>query len=206
MTVGRNAGWGAAGTAPDPLAVCVDDAALFAVLNDPTRDRGTVPTVALTGGDLWRTLGGIPNRPPPEPGGQAMLVTTDLGAVTIDGVEHLFASHVVARRRWWRGELVALMNAQYLGRWDVAPRSHPNDGRLDLVHVAAEMTTTDRCRARRRLATGTHVPHPAIEQRRLTAVALDLARPLDIAVDGVPFGRQRRIDVRVRPDALIVAI
>ena len=32
------------------------------------------------------------------------------------------------------------MNVDRLGHWDVAPRAHPNDGRVDVVEVDAAMS------------------------------------------------------------------
>ena len=93
----------------------------------------------------------------------------DLGLVVLDGVERAFLAHLVARRSWWRGEVVAAMNAEYLGAWDVAPRGHPNDGRLDVLHVV-DLGVGDRWKAWRRLPTGTHVPHPGIALRPAAAV------------------------------------
>ena len=101
---------------------------------------------------------------------------------------------------------MAVMNAQFLGRWDVAPRSHPNDGLLDVVRVAPEMAIGDRWKARRRLPTGTYLPHPHIDQHRLAEVHFELERPLDVTIDGVSVGRQRRLSVGVVPDGLIVVI
>ena len=59
--------------------------------------------------------------------------------VDADGRRLTAVAHVVARGGgpWWRGPIVAVMNADRLGRWDVAPRAHPNDGRLDVVEVDA---------------------------------------------------------------------
>jgi hypothetical protein len=194
------------GTLPTTLPVFADDAALYRFLNDANRDRHAVPVVALTGGDLWRTLGGSVGRPTPEPGGQGVLLPVDLGTVLVDGVEVMFAAHVAARNSWWRGELVGVMNAQYVGCWDVAPRSHPNDGQLDVVRVAAAMPIGERWKAWRRLPTGTHLPHPHIEQRRLTHVHVDLERPLDVTIDGVPVGEQAQLEVRAVPDGLTVVV
>jgi hypothetical protein len=194
------------GAVPTPLPTFADDAALFRFLNDVERDRRAVPVVALTGGDLWRTLGGSIDRPPPEPGGQGMLLPVDLGTVMTDDAEMFFAAHIVARKSWWRGEVVAVMNAQFLGRWDVAPRSHPNDGLLDVVRVAPEMAIGDRWKARRRLPIGTYVPHPYVDQHRLAEVHVELERPLDVKIDGVSVGRQVRLAVGVVPDGLTVVI
>ncbi|MGD9705302.1 MAG: diacylglycerol kinase family protein [Acidimicrobiia bacterium] len=206
MTIRRCEDWGQAGIAPSFLPVFASDAALCRFLNDASRDRRSVPVVGLTGGDLWRTVGGSADRPAPEPGAPGLLLPVDLGTVLVDDVEVFFAAHVIARRGWWRGELVAAMNAQYIGRWDVAPRSHPNDGRLDVVRVDPAMSIGDRWRAERRLPTGTHVPHPHIEQHRLPQVHIDLERPLDLTVDGTSAGRHRRLELKIVPDGLIVVI
>ncbi len=86
------------------------------------------------------------------------------------------------------GPIVAVMNAEFLGDWDVAPRAHPGDGLLDVVSVAAGMSLADRLRARRRLPAGTHVPHPAITIERRPAVQLGFDRPTPVWLDGVLVG------------------
>ena len=102
------------------------------------------------------------------------------------------------------GRVVVVMNAQYLGRWDVAPKSHPNDGRLDLLD--GDLPLGQRWQARRRLATGTHVPHPGIEERRLTAVQLELDRPTPVELDGEPIGSASSLSIRIEPDALLCVV
>jgi hypothetical protein len=123
----------------------------------------------------------------------------------LGGVERAFVAHLVARRSWWRGEVVAAMNAEHLGPWDVAPRGHPNDGRLDVVHVV-DLGLHDRWKAWRRLPTGTHVPHPAISVRPTASADLALRRPLRVLLDGRPAGSTDHLAIRVDPDALTVCI
>ena len=112
--------------------------------------------------------------------------------------------HLVARRSWWRGRLLVAANASFLGRWNAAPRSHPGDGRLDVFDADPPLTV--RLAARRRLPSGTHVPHPQITQRRITASQYDLDRGLDIYLDGVRLGRARTLSLRVEAGALEVWI
>jgi diacylglycerol kinase family enzyme len=131
--------------------------------------------------------------------------TVDLGMVAVAGEERCFISHVVARRSWWRGEVVAAMNAQFLGSWDVAPRGHPNDGRLDVLRVA-DLSVADRWKAWRRLPTGTHVPHPGLEVRSMADLDLALTRALTVHVDGIARGTTDRLVVRLEPDALTVCV
>jgi diacylglycerol kinase family enzyme len=96
------------------------------------------------------------------------------------------------------------MNAQFLGVWDVAPRSHPGDGRLDLFE--ADLSLGDRWKARTRLPTGTHVPHPGISERRVKAVQLDLAPGTSVWLDGERIGTAKALSIRVAPDALRVVV
>jgi diacylglycerol kinase family enzyme len=98
------------------------------------------------------------------------------------------------------------MNAQFVRDWDVAPRSHPNDGRLDVVEVAGSMSVRDRWQARRRLATGTHVPHPDIVVRQLPAWQATLPDNTQVWLDGLPMGVVRNLSVRVEPDALLLVL
>lgn len=206
MSVRRGEPWGVEGTAPGGLVIAGSDAELHAILNEATGATAARPAVGLTGGDLWRTLGGAPGRVPPRPGAPVAMFTIDLGSLDIGERRIRFASHVIGRRRWWRGEIVAIMNAQYLGAWDVAPRSHPNDGRLDVLRVRPSMRITDRWKARSRLASGTHVPHPDIEQTRVTHAEMHFDQALDVTADGVRIGRHQGVTLQVLPDALTIVI
>ena len=104
------------------------------------------------------------------------------------------------------GRVVAVMNAQFLGTWDVAPRSHPNDGRLDVVDVAPSLSGTDRWRARRRLPSGTHVPHPAITVRQTSTWTTTFDEPTPVWLDGERVGEVVELSVRVEPDALVLVV
>ena len=117
---------------------------------------GDTRPLRLTGGDLLATVGGATGGPPVASRSTSSASTPTGGSLTA-------VAHVVARgRTWWRGPIVAVLNADRIGAWDVAPRAHPNDGQLDVVEVDASMALRDRWQARRRLTTGTHLPHPAI--------------------------------------------
>ena len=134
----------------------------------------------------------------------AQTLPVDLGEVLVDGSLHFFVAHLVARRSWLRGRIVAAMNAQFIGRWNVAPRSHPNDGRLVLID--ADLSLGDRLKARSRLPSGTHLPHPDISERRIKAVQLDLAPGTKVWLDGECIGPARALSIRVVPDALQVVV
>ncbi len=204
MTIRPGADWGTVGPVPADCVRVRGDAELHRLVDEHRRTGSTIPVVALLGGDLMRAVGGtgddrrfVHDVP---------LLPVDLLRVTLDGGTTWAVAHAVARRSWWRGPLVAVMNGQYLGTWDVAPRAHPNDGRADVVQVAATMGLRDRWRARGRLDAGTHLPHPAIEVRRVASTTIEFERPTRVWVDGVDQGTTRRLSVEVEPDACTVCV
>lgn len=203
MTIRKGEGWGEPGPLPDDGVVVDSDLAARRAVTEARRAHRPIPALGLLAGDLARTCG-TTGREDRLHGPDAQRVPVDLGEVLVDGSLHFFVAHLVARRSWWRGPVVAAMNAQFLGDWDVAPRSHPGDGRLDLLE--ADLSLGDRWKARSRLRTGTHVPHPGIRERRVKAVQLDLAPGTRVWLDGECVGPARALSIRVEPDALTVVI
>ena len=203
MTIRKGELWGEPGPLPRHGVVVHDDREARALVTAARRANEPIPPLGLVGGDLCRTLGGTGDEARLR-SDQAVQLPVDLGSVLVDGRLHWFVAHLIARRSWWFGRVVAVMNAQYLGDWDVAPKGHPNDGRLDLLD--GDPSLGQRWQARARLRTGTHVPHPAIEERRITAVQLDLARPTPIELDGEPLGTATTLSIRVEPDALLCVV
>lgn len=190
MTIRKGSTWGVDVDRPVDLVVASDDAELAG------RTVADGPPLAVREGDLARTLGVRDLERP-----RLRRVPIDRLHVRLDHVETVAVANVVARRSWWRGRVVVVANAQFLGRWDVAPRSHPNDGRADTVDVDPAMPLRQRILAWRRLPTGTHVPHPQLRQRRIETGEWDFDPPLDVRVDGRRHRRVRHLAVRVEPDA-----
>jgi diacylglycerol kinase family enzyme len=195
--------WGTTGPLPGDGVIVRSDAEARAVVTAARRAGEEIPPLGLLGGDLAKTLGGR--------GDAARLhrdaatrVACDLGAVLVDGRLHWFVAHLVARRSWLRGPLFGAFNAQWLGDWDVAPRAHPGDGRLELVE--ATLSAGERLKARRRLPTGTHLPHPGIRIRRAESVQRDLPRGHAVWLDGERLGPAHALSIRVEPDALRVVV
>lgn len=198
MTVGKNTGWGTRGGLPEGAPVVASDAEARHLVESARRRGEAVPVMGLTGGDLARTVGASPEGERLR-SAEAMTLPMDLGSVLIDGRQHWFVAHLVVRRSWLRGRIIAVMNAQWIGRWDMAPKSHPNDGILDVFD--ADLSFDDRLKARSRLITGTHVPHPGIRQRRVDALQFDFERPMPVWLDGERIGAARNLSIRVEPDA-----
>jgi hypothetical protein len=103
---------------------------------------------------------------------------------------------------WWNGgaTTVVVANGEFLRGADVVPRGHPGDGRLE-VQVYA-LARSARRAMRRRLATGTHLPHPSIRTGQGHRVTLhwQLARPLEI--DGIARGGAQVVEVDLAPAGL----
>lgn len=205
MTIERGAAWGESGALPSGGVVVASDAEARAIIEPRRRAGDPLPPLGLAGGDLCRTVGGRGDRDRLV-SDAATRLPADLGSVLLDGRQHWFVAHLVARRSWWRGRLVAVMNAQYLGPWDVAPRAHPGDGRFDVVDVAPSFGLRERWQAYRRLRHGTHVPHPGISVERAAAWQATFDPPLRVWLDGTPMGEVRNMSVRVEPDALLLVV
>ena len=203
MTVEKGQGWGETGPLPEDGVVVGTDAEARAVVTEARRVNRPVPPLGLLGGDLCRTVGGR--------GDEARLrssaatrLTVDLGSVLLDGRLQWFVAHLIVRKGWLRGPIFGAFNAEWLGDWDVAPRAHPGDGLLEIVDVT--MSTGDRLKARTRLATGTHVPHPGISVRRADAIQRDVPKGQAVWLDGERLGGFRAVSIRVEPDALRIVV
>jgi len=205
VTIGKGRQWGQQVERPANLVMLDGDRAIAAALRP---DDGTHPgPVAPRSGDLARTLGVTSFRQ-----------RTTMNALPIDLVEVrldaalqpvIACAHVIARMpsvlgHGWRGPLLAVMNAEFIGTWDVAPRGHPNDGRVEVIEVDAAMTVRERWAARRRLATANHVPHPRITTRSVREATWKFPRPLEVIVDGRRIGRASTLAVVVIADAATV--
>ena len=204
MTTRRGQPWGRSGPAPPGIVRVHSDAELADLVTSSRAAGTTTPPVALLGGDLMRAVGGTGDERRLD--SQVARLTVDVVQAKANGESRWFVAHLVARRSWWRGEVVAAMNAQHLGRWDVAPRSHPNDGRVDVLHMSTAMSLRDRWRARSRAVHAAHVPHPNIEVRSAASTTVEFARPLRLILDGRPWTSSSSIELIVEPDALTVYV
>lgn len=190
--------WGEPGALPEGGVIVGSDAEAAAALSAARRNRRPFPALGLLGGDLCRTLGGGRSKEL-----QGVRFTVDLGEALLDGRLHLFVAHMVARTRLWTRAFLA-MNAQSVGRWNLGPRAHPNDGLLDTYDV--DLALGQLLPVRARLHHGAHLPHPNIKERRTAALQVELEHPLPIRLDGVRTGTAKVISVRLEPDALTVVV
>lgn len=203
---------------PEVLEVTGGDAELAAAVADHPRAR---VVFRPHGSDLARAVGiDVSGRDHPEPG-------TELALDALRWPDGLAVNAIVAgvapdrARRWTRSRqvtvaidgqplfdgratAVVIANGQFLRNRDVIPRGHPGDGRLEIQVYAVGVR--ERGIVRRRLETGTHVPHPAITTATGTRVELQATRSLVLEVDGRPAGRVAALAVDVLPDAFRLVV
>ncbi len=201
MTISKGGDWGESVARPSELRVAHSDAELAALLAD-----GSGRATAVGAGDVFRTVGSRPLGDRDE----LLALPIDLMWVRLDDRDPAPASaHLVARSPWrsggwWRGETLVVMNAEFIGDFDVAPRGHPNDGRVETLHAGAELTLRQRWAVWRRLPSARHLPHPSIRTRSIRSMTWEFARPRAVIVDGRPAGRAQRVQIDVEPDAAVL--
>jgi hypothetical protein len=207
MTIRKGEAWGTIGPVPAGAVRVHSDAELHRNVHAARTRSTTMPVFVLLGGSLMRAVGGSGDAA--RLAGEVALLPVDLVRVGLDDTTTWAVAHVIARRsrRWWlRGPIVAAMNAEFIGDWDVTPRGHPNDGRIDLLEVSAAMSVRDRWRAMKRLPSGTHLPHPEISVQRTATAERTFERPMRVWVDDVVMGETRTLRLTVEPDALVVCV
>lgn len=225
MTIRPGEPWGEPGPLAADAPVLDSDAAAAAVLQArydalAAEERGALGggalgEIGLVGGDLHRTLG-APGRDAAQlRGGAGVRFPVDVGVVALPGGERVFLAHLVAQPRtvagaargvrWWSVRTLAVMNAGFVDDMDLGPRSHPNDGRLDVTD--GELPRGQRRAGRRRARTGTHIPHPALRTRTARSLTVDAeGRDLHVWLDGVHVGAARSLPIRCIPDAVTVVV
>lgn len=204
MTIRKNEDWGSTVVRPENLVICETDATASQLATDFYLQQKPMPAIAITRSSLSRTLG----KEGSNVNSQNMQATPfDLIEVTfVDAsmIEQkvLALGYGLLRKSWWRGDIVAAMNTSFIGDWDCAPRSHPNDGKFDLLAVNGEMKSTQRLIASRRLKFGTHLPHPQISVKQLTSFEADCSAKPNLYVDNRRFMSVNQCKFRLLPDAL----
>ncbi len=198
MTIKPHQEWGTDVDRPADLEIVGGDAELARRFDERPHDP-----IAVRAGDLHRTIGARPladRRTLRSLPLDLLRVRLD-GAAPITAVAHVVARSPWSRGGWWRGPVSVVMNAEFLGDWDVATRGHPNDGRAERFDLAADVGVRQRRANARRLPTGTHLPHPGIARRPGVSHTLEFERPRHVWIDGVRRGVARLVEVTVDADA-----
>ena len=103
-----------------------------------------------------------------------------------------------------RALCVIVANGQYLRGFDVVPRGHPGDGRLE-VHVYA-LEARERAPMQHRLTAGRHLPHPHITETSGRRVTVRFADAVPWEADGQPRGKITEATLGLVPGAVQILV
>lgn len=202
MTIRRGESWGMAGPYDPDTPVAQSDRDVNRLL------RQGASIVYLAGGDIACALG-VPTRT----AGEYARVTTfvidayNLNWTSIDGsVNEMSCYSSCIHGSWWHGDSWWFSAGGFVDGREVLPRSHPNDGIAEVLHVDRSMSLRQRCDARRRLRWGTHLPHPALNIVRGTTLTWGTGRAKSLVVDGTKVGDAVNVTISVVPDAYRVCV
>jgi hypothetical protein len=201
MVVRRGQEWGSPGRPPAGVPVALDDTHASRLVRTGCRE------FVVASGDMALTVGAVP----PETGSAYRRLPLDLLMATlIDGDGHVQTipvfSHCVIRSSLWKGGLFSgpitlVCNAQFIEGRDVAPRGHPNDGKVEILEISSELGPRERVHIFHRMRNGNHLPHPSIRFRQVST-ATDFETKGVLIIDGVRQGHVRFTGVDVLPDAV----
>lgn len=207
MTIQRNRPWGTAATLPDGAPIARSNGELRRLITSQRASTTQATPIGVIGGDLWHVVGAPSGGAARLRSGQARTALIDLIEVRSDSETYWACIGTVARNSWWHGPVVAAMSSEMLGRWRLAPAAHPNDGRLHVLSTGVDqpaLSVAQRVLARRRLQAGAHLPHPAINVRRVESWSHRFDPPLGLWLDGERVGRYRELTCTIRPDAAAI--
>jgi putative lipid kinase YegS-like protein len=190
VTIKPGQAWGEAATVHADVEAA-SDREMSRALDAARANNEAFPTFRVTGGDLFRTLGGA----------SGLAFPLDVGEVLLDGRLHFFTAHLLVQPQGWRRFVVA-MNTPWMGEWNFGPKAHPNDGVLDVYE--ANLNLFEWRKVRSRLPTGAHLPHPRIQSHRTKAMTFEFRRGASVKVDGEDLGTAKHVAIRVLPDAITV--
>ena len=199
MVIEKGAEWGEPAPGFEAKTWTSVDELAAAALDGLRRGRSIEALVAPEHTDLLAQLGLVGPRQPAE----RHRYPFDLGVVVGDDeVERPFLTHILAHRPLWAGEFAVVMNVGWRGNWYLGPRAHPNDGLADIT--VGRLSWRQRLAARRRVPTGSHLPHPDLQYLRRPQWGHEFPTPVRLEVDGRRCGSTRTLSVRIEPDCLAV--
>lgn len=194
MTIERNKEWGEK-VGADAVSGCPLATIDRMVADNPS---GSV----LQGGDLALTLGVISARRHTSEWRRLPIDLLEVTWLDSRGLTHRAVSAAwVTIGTFHKGTFVVLANSSFVQGRRVFPRSHPNDGRFEVLEMSAEMPLRQRLAALRRVRSDSHLPHPSIVTRSTVAFREVATSPRRLVIDGRRVDSAREITVEVRSDA-----
>jgi hypothetical protein len=189
----RGQPWGEPSYMSDDVIIVEND--LVLARTNPTN------RVFLTGGDIARSLG---EPQVPAVGSACTEVTIDAMVCDIkrndDQSTLLVAASSVIVGNYWKGRHLIVSNAGWIGDSNVAPRAHPNDGKVEMLTMHSDMTLRQRFLARRKMNTGVHLPHPDLSSAQISIAVIESKGREILVIDGDKVANWTSISLTVQPD------
>ena len=156
----------------------------------------------LNGGDIAHSLG---DPQAPAIGDSCTEVSIDALRVSITSkngsTQTLIAASHIMIGDWLRGRLICVSNSGFIGKTNVSPRAHPNDGLFDLMTIDPRMGIQQRLRARKKSILGTHTPHPLIDTSRARSIEFSARTGSEpLRIDGQRIPSWNALQVEIIPD------
>jgi hypothetical protein len=191
--ISRGQPWGIPADMSDDVLVVENNQ----VLSNADRTR----RIVLTGGDIARSLG---NPVVPVVGSACTEVAIDAMLCDITTTDsrsiHAVAASSIVVGSYWRGRHLIVSNAGWIGDSNVAPRAHPNDGKVEILTITSHMSLRQRILARRRMQTGTHLPHPDLSSMQIATQSIVRQNEERLMIDGRKIDNWASISITVEPD------
>ena len=207
MTIQKGQDWGRSVARPDKLHLVADDQEAGAYLNQHLSVAGPPLEIAILKSNISRTLGVS----------GANIQKSEMLRTEFDVVEatfelenskvrerRYFLGHAFIRSKWFRGETVGVLNSSFVGRRDWAPRSHPNDGKFDVIEFDESISIRQRLTAYRLMRSGSHLPHPKIRHRQMTQYSAGCIESSTLYIESIRVGNVKSCIFNVLPDAVVL--
>ena len=128
------------------------------------------------------------------------VIRADVNGAALQATAHIRVGHFLL------GECHLLCNvAMFRGR-RVFQKSHPNDGKIEVLTIERDMKLRQRLLAIMRVRKGSHLPHPHLKISQSTTENMHFQRPLPIFIDGEKVGMSDTLRISVIADAINIYI
>ena len=160
-------------------------------------ESGNRLVASLTQGDLLNSFGGGSNR--------KRIYEMDFCIAELDDkIEYAFISFFSAGKPFRSADVNFAINGTSVGSWQLGPRSHPNDGLLDITR--GTMTLTQLFLARKKAKNGAHLPHPNLKYKRLEKDEWCFKKPKPIFCDQKYLGKAKKVKLWVIGDGFSLIV
>jgi YegS C-terminal NAD kinase beta sandwich-like domain len=206
MPITPGSAWGVRCDAPTDSLLLRTDREVGVFLRDHNAKEIQSQPISYESGDLIKVLG----LDSALRGQQCLKVIVDAIAVEYEDT-HGKKQHDVCfgslhiGKRYLQGALSIVSNSGCWRGREVAPRAHPNDGKLDIVEISAAMRWSQRRLAWKKTAAGAHLPHPLIQYSQGDFFQWKGASKR-LVIDGEFVAHVQKVSCRVQSDCLALFV